>query len=122
MQPIWINYEEWEDYQNGMYEKHERMDKIKLAKEILKSKELFTLMWNVTDKCKNSTLVHLTQEVINPKAWLGQACCNLASRCTVVETSKAWTMLTSEERNEANEIASIVIKEWRENYIENLRG
>jgi len=123
LKPVWVDYEKWEEYLGGMYDKKERINIINFSKQILSEDiSLYTKMFNVTQKYPISSSVHLTQEVINPKAWLGQTCCHLICGATVNETSKAWTMLTKEQRQKANMIAVKVIIDWRQKYFEDLYG
>lgn len=114
--PVWKNYKEWEDYKNKMYENNNDNEIIKQCYGILTSDNLKESMKNTTLSYPISTKVNLTNKMFNPISWLGQATCNLLIGASARETCQAWTMMTKEEQQKANNIAKEVIKEWRKKY------
>lgn len=116
--PIWKNYRNWEDYQNGMYENGHSKEIIKQCFEILTSKKLKQEMKDTTKTFLISTKVNFTNQMFNPISWLGQATCNRLINATAQETCQAWLTMTKEQQEWANNIAKEVIEEWRNNYEE----
>lgn len=116
IKPKWIDYNEWEDYQNGMYQNGNDKEIIKQCYEILTSDNLKENMTDTSNTYEISTEVNFTNKMFNPVSWLGQATCNLLINATAKETCQAWMMMTKEQQTKANNIAKEVIKEWREKY------
>lgn len=112
MKPIWIKYENWEDYKNGMY--NNRLDEEIGYKciNLFKSKKLYELMKEVTLKWKISSEVNLNKTIFNRQAWIGQSTCNYHLNATINETTFAWMRLSEKERKRANDIADTVILEY----------
>lgn len=121
IEPVWIDSEEWEDLQRGMYDNGNNIETIKKCKEILTSNDLYKQMTRATMFFPKSTLVNFTNRMFNPVSWLGQATCNMIANAKAQETCRAWMMMTKEEQEKANYIAKQVIKEWRANY-ENIQS
>ena len=116
IKPIWEDYKNWEDYQNGMYQTGTNPDIVKQCYEILTGEDL---KQNMTDTSKTyvvSTRVNFTNQMFNPVSWLGQATCNLLIGATAQETCQAWLTMTKEQQEKANNIAKEVIEEWRKEY------
>ena len=116
--PVWNNYKNWEDYQNGMYENGHDKEIIKQCYEILTSNNLKQEMKDTTKTFIISTKVNFTNQMFNPVSWLGQATCNRLINATAQETCQAWLIMTKEQQEWANNIAKEVIEEWRINYEE----
>ena len=114
--PIWLNYREWEDYKNGMYENGHNKENIIKCYEILTSDNLKKYMTNTTMNYVLSTKVNFTNKMFNPVSWLGQATCNLMINATAQEVCQAWMSMTKQQQDKANGIAREVIEEWREKY------
>lgn len=108
MKRLFEKYTEWEDYKNGMYEMYtsEDEDKIRQAVYLLTNSVLFleTCKYVVKD-WKITTGVHLTNNTINKKAWLGQACCSYLYQVPELLTRVAWGKLTKEQQDTANNVA-----------------
>lgn len=119
IKPIWINYNEWEDFKNGMYQNGNDKEIIKQCYEILTSENLKENMQDTTKTYEISTRVNFTNKMFNPVSWLGQATCNRLINATAQEVCQAWMSISKELQDKANNIAKEVIKEWREKY-ENL--
>jgi len=116
IKPIWINYHNWEDFKNGMYENRHNIEMIKKCYEILTSDELKINMVKTTKIYKIATKVNFTNKMFNPISWLGQATCNALINATAQEVCQAWMSMTKEQQGKANKIAKEVIEEWRNNY------
>ena len=116
IKPVWENYKNWEDYQNGMYQSGCDKEIVLQCLEILTSKELKQNMIDTSKTYEIATKVNFTNKMFNPVSWLGQATCNLLIKATAQETCQAWMMMSKEQQDKANKIAKEVIKEWRENY------
>lgn len=115
MKRLFEKYTEWEDYKNGMYEMYtsEDEDKISQAVYLLTNSVLFleTCKYVVKD-WKTTTGVHLTNNTINKKAWLGQACCSYLYQVPELLTRVAWGKLTKEQQDTANNVAETVINSY----------
>lgn len=115
MKRYYEKYTEWEDFKNGMYElSSEENDKlILLSCNLLSDKTKFLNACNlVIEKWKISTKVHLTNNSINKKAWLGQAACSLMHNVPELLTKVAWGKLDFRVQNTANEVAYNVINSY----------
>lgn len=112
MKPYWVRFEDWEDYQNGMYSS--RLDESIALKciDLFKSENLYKKMIAILNDYPISSKVNLNKTVFNRNAWIGQATCNLWLKATIEETTWAWVRLSDRERKIANEIAEQVIKEY----------
>lgn len=111
--PIWINHEEWEDFAAGLYDKRVEYENVNASKDILCGRQLKQHMERVPLAYPKSTIVNFTNTAFNPKAWLGQATCNLLIGATATEVGMAWGLLSGGQRRRANNIAQYVIDRWR---------
>ena len=120
MKQVFYRYEEWEDFQNGMYaNKIDGLEdsRIEQATILFKNKPLlYEKMKYVAFNWKKSAEVNFTNPSVNKQAWLGQATCCYYCGCSDFETIKAWHLLTETERQNANNIADKVFYEWLEKY------
>ena len=115
MKRIFHQYTIMEDYLNGMYveEKDGRNERIKKACEILGNEtKCREAMEMVVNQWKYATEYNLSNDKINKKAWLGQACCSIYADVHEDETREGWGMLTDNQREEANKIADEIIAKW----------
>ena len=115
MNRIYHHYEQWEDFQSGMYNpcKEESEQRIAKAIELLSNAELcLEYMRKVVREWVKGAEQVLSNRGQNRKAWLGWCACFMYGGCRDVETRKAWHDLTNEQRIQANSIADMVIKEW----------
>ena len=118
---VWHNYNKWEDWHNGMYEKRVNPKYINLAKSLLSSpSELLKAMGDVVSTWSIATEENLTDNGCNKRAWLGHSACSLLHRATKIETCCAWAILTDEQRVQANKVADAIIEKWRQQYKEKL--
>lgn len=119
---VFHHYEEWEDYQSGMYDeiREGRDYRVQMAKGLLGNPALCDkFMREVVKRWKCACEQVFTNPSINRRSWLGQAACCLYAGVKENETREAWWLLTDEERNTANEIAEKVIKEYEEAHEQN---
>lgn len=122
MKRIFINHEQWEDYQSGLY-----LNKNQNYKFLVKSIELLldqgllkSAMERVLSEWKVCSQVHMTNLSKNRKAWLGQAACCLNHGANEETVKEAWNKLDKADQDSANEIAANIIKKWEEEYAEKL--
>ena len=117
MKQVYHPYQTWEGYKSGMYEpcKQGRNERVMTAKHLLSSPDkLKEYMALVTVEWPNETEQVLTDMTVSHRAWLGQSACNLYDGIREDETREAWGYLTDQQRAEANKVADIVDKLWRE--------
>lgn len=116
IKPIWIDYKNWEDYKNGMYDNGHDIEIIKQCYEILTSDNLKENMKDTSITYEIGTKVNFTNQMFNPISWLGQATCNRLINATAQEVCQAWMSMSKEQQDKANNIAKEVIEEWRNDY------
>lgn len=115
MKRIFHNYNKWEDFHHGMYneDKDGRDARVRQAAAILGDPAVCeTAMRMVLEKWPIATEFNLSNAEINRRAWMGQAACSVYAGVHEDETREAWGFLTSEQRTEANAIATRLIKGW----------
>lgn len=125
MKQVFYHYTVWEDFKNGMYneQKEGRKERVKMAVKILSDTELlYKCMKRVTTEWTHATEQVLTNPIINHKAFLGQAACNIHAGIKEDETREAWGYLTNEQRRAANKVADKVDNEWKKEYMKNKVG
>ena len=112
---LFYSYTQWEDYKYGMYEEDskDRKNRVQRAVLMLSDEYMCTLfMKKVREEWIIACKQNFTNAQMNKIAWLGQASCCLYAGIHEDETREAWSLLTQEQRDKANEIASNCIKEW----------
>lgn len=103
-EPYW----NWECFKHGMYNdtNDDKETLIAQACELLSNRNKF---WeaceSVLSKWVVSAKVHLTNTDSNRQSYLGQAACCLLHNVPEVLTRSAWARLTSEQQQQANEVA-----------------
>ena len=115
MKRIFHPYTIMEDYLNGMYEEEKdgRSERIKKACGILGNKKTCReAMEMAVKQWKYATEYNLSNDKINKRAWLGQACCSIYANVHEDETRESWGMLIDIQREEANRIADEIISKW----------
>jgi len=118
MRQIYLHYNLWEDFKNGMYndnkvENEELM--IYNAKYVLSNKFVFyKALQCVLKYWPNSIHVNLSNKKTNRQAWLGAAGCNYLHKCPEYITRIGWSILSQEQQREANKIADIFILKYEE--------
>lgn len=114
LKPIWIPYNKWECYRNGMYENRSNDVKIFECVSVFKSKSLYQDMLDTLFEYENASKVKCTNKMFNPISWVGQATCNRLVNATKSETCKSWFMLNDVERKYANNCAKKAIEKYLE--------
>lgn len=76
-------------------------------------------MLQVADKWKYSCEHNLSNKTQNRKAWIGHAACALALGCPEDITREAWSYLTEEQQQRANDEAQKAIKYWENKQCQN---
>jgi hypothetical protein len=120
MKQIYINYLEWEDYQNGMYETSNKIDKEKMIESCIdllsNPEEFYSVCINLCKDWKNSTDVNLSNVMQNRKAWLGAAACCYKYNIPEFITRLAWSKIDCKNQYRANNVANKIIKEYERKY------
>ena len=107
-------YTEWEDYRAGMYRPSERVaEHVALSADLLRDlPALREAMYDAVESWPTSASQNLTDSASNRRSWLGQAACCITHGSPEWTTCQAWWMLTDDEREAANAVASEVIAGW----------
>jgi hypothetical protein len=118
MRRIYHPYYKWEDVSAGMFENPSDMLLEQSASaELLKNTQgLKDAMTDVTLSWPLASEHNLSNLESNRRAWLGQAACCFAVGSTAYATKSAWWILTTQERDNANDIADMVILKWEEEF------
>jgi hypothetical protein len=115
MTRIWHHFDLWEDYHHGMYDEDRegRQERVLRAAEILGDPILCErAMRQVVTEWRFACEFNLSNAEINRRAWLGQAACSCYGGVHEDETREAWGLLSNEQRVQANNIATKIIKQW----------
>ena len=115
MDRVFRHYDQWEDYNNGMYLSScdDVEQKKALSFELLGSAVLFqAAALDMVSNWPISASVFLTNTSINRLAWIGQATCCREYGSPEFVTIMAWCELGKEQQDAANEAARIVLKLW----------
>jgi hypothetical protein len=120
MKQFYSEYENWEDFKNGMYNipEYKNEDRlVSLAIELLTDNELFLNTCKlILKEWPISSKVNLTNTGCNRRAWLGQAACcykfNVPEMCTRI----AWGKMSMNQQSIANSIADKIINSFEVNY------
>lgn len=112
MNPVWIDYNEWECYKGNMYLNGKDNEMVLLSYKLLTSDKCYDAMQRVTKEWQNSTLVNFTNKMFNAVSWLGQAACCLNHGAKSSETIEAWLSMNIVQQTMANNAAKRVIEEW----------
>lgn len=116
MKRIWHHYENWEDYQAGMW-RHvggsERTEMLRKAIEFTGDAVLYgSYMRRVLAEWPIACEHNLTDTGQNRKAWIGHAATCLATDIPEDITRAAWGRLTKQQQDDANAQAQQTIEEW----------
>lgn len=122
MERIYHRYEFWECWKNGFFDNISGVDKNKKIQKVI---ELFSdqqktkeYMNKVIEQWKYSCEHNLTNDSMNKIAWLGQSACCIYDKIPSSITMEAWHLVSKENRDKADSIASEII----ENYLNNLKN
>lgn len=116
MKRIWHHYENWEDYQAGIWRLvrgGERAEMLRKAIEFTGDAKLYgSYMRRVLVEWPIACEHNLTDTSQNRKAWIGHAATCLATDIPEDITRAAWGQLSKQQHDEANEQAQQAIEEW----------
>ena len=114
---LFYSYNQWEDYQFGMYEEEQKGRKNRVDRAILMLSDEYMCRLFMKKVC-NEWIISCKQNFTNPQmnkiAWLGQAAWCLYAGIHEDETREAWSLITQSDRDRANAIAEECIQEWRQ--------
>lgn len=117
---IFHPYTKWECHENGMYKRTCFMDEHQMVNEcftLLACPEwLYESMSMVTHNWFYSCEHFLSNELRNRQAYLGQAACCLLHGAPEYITKMAWSILTEQQRVDANKVADEVLEVWIEKH------
>lgn len=118
---IYHSWEKWEDYKHGFYENCSGGIKKEMIDSVIEmfndEQKTTTYMNKVINEWKNSCEHNLTNEGMNKIAYIGQAACCLYNSIPSTVTMEAWSLLSKDVQDRANNIAISVIEEWEQNNI-----
>lgn len=116
MKRIFHHYEMWEDFQAGMWGSvhgSEKVEMLRKAIEFTGDAELYgSFMKRVIVEWPYTCEHNLTDLNQNRKAWIGHAATCLAIGCPEDITRLAWSQLTQQQQDDANQKAEEAINEW----------
>jgi len=114
------HYLKCEEYKTNMWKQipiELREDKIIKSRNLMLDIENFTQsMLNVINTWVYSCEANLTASVINHQAWLGHAACAFNHDAPEDLTRIAWSMLTKEQQDLANDAANKAKEYWESKY------
>lgn len=118
MQRIYVRYQDWEDYQHGMWRKVSNEDEWlqRAIKFTGNHKRYGSWMKKVIYKWPATMLHNLTNPSLNQRAFVGHCACCLAFGCPEYIVRMAWKELTEKQRVLADKVAQETIDEWKEKY------
>lgn len=116
----WVQYNDWEDWKNGMWRKLPAIEE----EFILATAIEFTGKWIDYGAAMGEVIVEwpktmvnsLSNNSINRRAFLGHCACQFKLGIPEYITRLAWRELTNQQRFDADKIAEIHIKNWVKNY------
>jgi len=111
---LFVNWELWECYKNGMYRSEPKEEfYLKEAIKFMSNTELFAKAMNeVVGKWNYTMLHHLTNSSLNRHAFVGQCACSYAINCPEYIVRLAWKELTEKQRNDADFEAKKIINNY----------
>ncbi len=107
-------WDEWEDYQAGLYEKRP-VDESKITDsvELLSNPdEFYEVAREMIREWDNSARQNLYLSVTGRQAWVGQASCCYHHGATAEETRQAWGKMSSSAQFMADGAANRAINEY----------
>lgn len=117
---IYHPWETWEDYKCGFYNNVSGKDKkglIDKAVEMFSSRELTKEnMTKVINRWFYSCEQNLTNNGMNKIAYIGQAACCIYAGIPSGVTIEAWSSVSKENQEIANEIAKETLKDWENSH------
>lgn len=118
MRRVYIRYQDWEDYQNGMWRRVDNEDDwLKQAIEFTGNYRLYGKWMNrVIWEWGRTMLNNLTNPSMNHRAFVGHCACCLAFGCPEYIVRRAWKELTDDQRELADNEAQLAIDKWKDRY------
>ena len=113
---VFIPYWEWEDFINGMWSKGEEGQLIQAVEFTGAWVKYGEAMGEVIEAWSQTMLNSMTNLSINRRAFLGH--CAVCFKLGIPEsvTREAWSLLTDQQRFDADAIAEKHIKHWEYEY------
>jgi len=125
MKRIYHRYENWEDFNNGMYRKISKHEESLLLPEIIQftadHQAWGAAMLDVVNQWQYSCEHNLTDLNSNRRAWVGQAACCLKKQYPEYLVREAWNTLSKRQQYLANKMADEAIAEWELKYKQNAK-
>jgi len=120
MKQVYIRYEFWEDWINGMWRSLPLEEENKMLQSAIEFTGNHILYGNAMRKVITTwpmtMLNSLTNKSINRRAFLGHCACQYEINCPEYITRMAWKYLTDQQRFEADKVAQETIEQWIKNY------
>ena len=117
---IYHKYELWEDYNNGMYNSNDILDKNIKAFDCIdlltNSKLFYETCIKLLSEWPISCDVNLSNTAKNRRAWLGAAACSYHCQAPEYITRIAWSLINKDKQDMANLVAERVILQYEERY------
>ena len=119
MSRIYHPYWKWEDYKAGFYDNVSGEKKKFLFNKVIEmfSDQKLTKenMERVINEWEFSCQHNLSNESMNKIAYIGQGACCLYAGVPSTITMEAWSSVSKENQNKANEIAELILQKWISN-------
>jgi hypothetical protein len=124
MSQVFAHYEDWEEWQAGMYRKtcDDPFTAIRNAQMILSSEFCVVHMMEAVRNYPTGAAVAFSDPSRAGRSWLGAAACCNSENVPEYITRIAWSRLTPFEQARANAHADIVIREWQVERAQTLFG
>lgn len=111
MSRIWVHYEKWEDWKNGLYASNKQDELVERVKSFLSNSSLFfEISMQMLNQWPNSSLHNMSFKKSNRRSYIGQAASCFYLGANVKTTCKAWELISKEDRDMANKIADEVVE------------
>lgn len=119
MTQLYIPYQHWEDWKNGMWRRvsaDEEVERLAWAIDFTGDWQRYGAAMKLVSETWTYTMINsLTNTSINPRAFVGHCACCFESGCPEYITRMAWKRLTDKQRIDADAIAQKIVNEWRHN-------
>lgn len=106
-------WDQWEDYQAGLYRPGTNPDLAEAAAAVLRDPDQFgEAAREMLREWPNAAEQNLSRMDTSRNAWLGQATCCYVTGASAADTKAAWGTLTSFQQITANRVADHVRAMW----------
>jgi hypothetical protein len=107
------DWERWEDYQAGLYDRDMDEERQRDAAVLLADPDRFREAAKEMIRSWPFAAIHNLERMPHSRnAWVGQATCRYSVGATSADTKVAWGTLTNAEQRAANEVAIGVRESW----------